>query len=357
MSQNVTVPSSTNRVFYLDFLRIIASLSVIAVHVNGQNMSNVPYTSREWAVFNVYGGMVRWGVPIFTMISGTLFLSGNSPFRKILRKNVVHVICALVVWSLIYATASMLWKGSDVKTFILNVMKGYYHMWYLYMIIGLYLLVPFLRKIVDDEFLMKYYLLLMLIFAIIVPNVIEFSALRFKSLSKALNTVNTNLHMDFVKGYPFYFVLGFCLNRMQLTRKRVIASCVIGVLGFICTIWGNAAVVQKIGKQKDIYFYSTYTFNGIATSQCVFILARAIFSNIKIHEGASRLIRFLANHTFGIYLSHALVLDTLKNNLSFTTLTLDPVISVPLITLLVFCLSLGITIVIKRIPVLNKYIV
>ena len=64
-----------NRIEYLDLLRIIAIFGVVVLHVAAQNWVKEFTNVFNWNVYNVYDSLVRWTVPVFVMISGTLFLS------------------------------------------------------------------------------------------------------------------------------------------------------------------------------------------------------------------------------------------------------------------------------------------
>ena len=65
------------RVVYYDYLRVFAIIAVIVIHVSAQEWSDFSGRSYEWQVFNVYNAIARWGVSVFLMISGSLFLSIN----------------------------------------------------------------------------------------------------------------------------------------------------------------------------------------------------------------------------------------------------------------------------------------
>ena len=73
---DVTIQTKTNgRILYFDFLRIFATLAVMVLHVAAQNWYGTSVPSFEWQTFNFFDSIVRWGVPIFVMISGALFLN------------------------------------------------------------------------------------------------------------------------------------------------------------------------------------------------------------------------------------------------------------------------------------------
>ena len=72
----VTTQTKTNgRILYFDFLRIFATFAVMVLHVAGQNWNGTSVPSFEWQTFNLFHSITRFGVPIFVMISGALFLN------------------------------------------------------------------------------------------------------------------------------------------------------------------------------------------------------------------------------------------------------------------------------------------
>ena len=86
------------RVVYYDFLRVIASFCVVMTHVAQQVWYHDPIDTYEWNVANVYESAVRWSVPVFVMISGSLFLSSCKSFKLIIKNNIGKHIKLLMVW-------------------------------------------------------------------------------------------------------------------------------------------------------------------------------------------------------------------------------------------------------------------
>lgn len=93
----------TDRKIYLDFLRVFATFAVMILHISAQNWHSTDVNGFEWQVFNFFDSIVRWGVPVFVMISGSLFLNRETPLRIIYSKYIRRMITAFIVWSAIYA--------------------------------------------------------------------------------------------------------------------------------------------------------------------------------------------------------------------------------------------------------------
>ena len=90
------------RIRYFDHLRAFAILAVVILHVSGQNFRNIDIHSGDWFAMNIWESMSRWGVPVFAMISGALFLSSDYTIERLLRKNVLRIVIAFFSWSTIY---------------------------------------------------------------------------------------------------------------------------------------------------------------------------------------------------------------------------------------------------------------
>lgn len=159
------------RIAYFDVLRILATFAVIVLHLSAQHWADTDVYSRAWQAFNLYDSAVRWAVPVFVMISGALFLSGSQSIGHILKKNVSRLVTAFIFWSALYAVFMVNFEGCPTTLILQQFLNGHYHMWFLFMIVGLYLIVPFLRPIVRDEKLLRYFLLLTLIFTFLLPQI------------------------------------------------------------------------------------------------------------------------------------------------------------------------------------------
>lgn len=138
---------------YLDILRGMAILFVIALHAMSyflQNSAN--YGSYSWYIFLVLNSIVRAGVPIFFMMSGYLHLKSDLASNTMLfyRKRLPHIVVPLLVWNLLYYLfpCFLNYEIFSLKQCIDEILElgTYYHLWYLYTLIGIYLMTPFLKK-------------------------------------------------------------------------------------------------------------------------------------------------------------------------------------------------------------------
>ena len=149
--------TKSNRIVYLDVLRVIACFSVIMVHSCAQYFVKDIGSFNFW-VGNIFDGLARIGVPLFIMISGALMLDKNYQFStQKLIKHIIKMIAFFAFWSVFYCfmfkiVGSIIIKHEsiDIINIIGSLIKGHYHLWFVYLIIGLYLIVPLLRLWVND---------------------------------------------------------------------------------------------------------------------------------------------------------------------------------------------------------------
>ncbi len=341
------------RTYYFDFLRVAACFAVIARHVAEYQLDGDHTGTFEWQVLNFYdGALVRWAVPIFVMISGALFLKAgkNIPVKTIYSKYVLRIATALVFWSLIYATGSYV-SNHDIVRAVDDFIRGHYHLWFLFMIMGLYMILPLLRHIAESEFLTKYFLILALIFTYILPECANIVSLFSEEYSISIAGVSENFHMYFPGGFTGFFLLGHFLNQSDITPKAERWIYFIGLCSFVVNVLMSAYVPIVTGKPYNTVYLAPKIWQS---NLCI---SAAVFVYFKRHYNRENmLIRRLSQYSFGAYLVHAIVINILQK-LGLHTLAFNPVISVPVIVVIVFMLSMAISAVLNHIPVLKKYIV
>lgn len=352
------------RKVYCDYLRLVATFAVVFIHVAASNWSNVDVNGMQWQIFNIYDSLVRWGVPIFVMISGALFLNRDVPIKNIYSKYVLRMVIAFVSWSLFYATLTTdtFQHGLiySLKSHIGTLVTGHYHMWFVLMIIGLYMCIPFMKKIVSDETVMKYFLKLSFIFAFLIPWLLkivnDFVGHNNGMIQKMVTTIDSNLMnmgMSMVLGYTFYFILGYYLDRIELKKNIRMMIYVAGILGFIFTVVADAGLSIKTQVANSNY-YGNFEVNVLLEVIAVHTLFKYhTFQNEKINQ----FVVVLSKFGFGAYLIHTFIIESMASILHFDTLSMNAWISVPLISIIVFIVSMGISAVLNHIPVIKKYCV
>lgn len=346
-------PIENERIIYVDILRILSMIAVIVLHVASTKLNEVKITEIEWQVFNFFDSICRWCVPIFVMISGMFLLDEKKEIniKRIYTKYVKKILIILFSWNFLYAVAPYIYREHfEVKEFIYNLILGPMHMWFLYMIIALYMITPFLRKIVQDEKLTKYFLILWFVFAIIFRTIIEIFSIDL------LNEVIFNkMYFYFILGYSGYFVLGYFIKEKQFNKKINALIYILGIIGFLITAVGTYICSMESNKTY-LSLYGYLTPNVLAMSLAIFVFIKNTFSCKKLKIGNINLINKFSKCSLGVYLVHILVISVLTK-LNIDVLKFNPFVGVILISTIVFLLSYVISIILNKIKFVNKYFV
>lgn len=306
------------RKYDLDVMRIISTLGVIGIHVSS----------------GVLQQLCSFAVPLFVMISGVLWLDDKTivSVEKIWKKNIFRIVTAFLFWSLVYAMLAPV-DGMTVKSFVYKYITGHYHMWFCYMIIGIYMFVPVIRKLKEDRTLYIYFLLLSGIIMVIIPSVLKISVIA---------ALKYNVDLLFYKmgvGFIFYFMLGDFLYhyKIKTTYRKLLYICGMISFGVMNTgVWS----VDDFDIFRAIYVSS------------VFVVVKELMNRLKIKSNICYTLQNVSKLCFGIYMIHALILE-MVNKVFISKTTFRDI----LVIFIVFIISLSIVYVINKIPWLRKYII
>lgn len=347
----------TIRTTYLDILRIISIFSVIVIHVSMDSWLNLRIYSIDWQIANIFDSISRFAVPVFIMVSGALFLNPEKrvQYKTIFTKYILRIVIAFIFWSFLYAVFNGLSVYKEIniellKYIVKRFIIGEYHMWFLYTIIGIYLVTPFLKKIVENKNLAKNFLVLSFTFSSLIP---------FLQLLPILNKteiLTDKLNLYFFLGYSFYYVLGHYFYTYDFSKqiKNIIYS--LGLLGLICTILSTNLLltINKFEFLSSNYGYAVNLMpNIVFMSSSVFLLIKSLFYGKELKR--NNLIIKLSKLSFGAYLIHVFFIKIFEI-ISIASTSFITILSVPVISILVFIMSFLASYILSKIPYVNKYI-
>ena len=343
-----------------DLLRIVSCVAVIVIHAAGPyfhaytdpDYFGVLYKEHFVSTSLVYC-LSCFAVPCFMMLSGAFALSDERNadwsyfYRKQFRKFGVPTIVFTVLYSLLNiakALVLMRMKGQGIEkllTTLVEILCGqpFYHMWYLYAVIGIYLLVPFIlrfKRDIGEEAFRKFawiFLLLASLGGVTSTNAIVWDV-----------GAQFRLSAFFMVGYELR-----CITREKKNNLRgSLLICAGGGMGVLITI--GHITLARMGVIDDISI-SILRGNLSPWYVVMSILIFAGFSYCEIHLDFSR----LANDTFYVYLFHAGVLNVLSVILRFTCGPGDSRIRIFTYTVLVFLISLTMTRMVKSFIAKSKH--
>ncbi len=348
------------RVAFADLLRVFGIIAVIVLSLTGSTMEHTAVSTQSWWILNLYDGLSRWCVPVFVMLSGMFMLDpkGSSSLSRLFLHNMLRLFLCLLFWGGIYAVVGyaaaggrFTWHG--LWDAILSALRGntHYHLWFLYIILGLYLVTPILRAFVRGASRkeLHYFFVLCFLFASLLPTLFHF----WPRSTAPLQVWYDRLEVRMVLGYVGYYVAGYYLKEYTISRLAEAIAYVLGIVGAVVTVWGTAALSRSAGRFTDP-LYGWFSPNVVWFSVAIVVLFRYV---LGISEERSRRQRLsgTARLVFGMYLVHVFFL-MLLDFLGIGVLSFNPVASVPLLTAAVFLCSFALSWLLAHIPFLGNWL-
>jgi surface polysaccharide O-acyltransferase-like enzyme len=342
----------------VDLIRTVAIVLVILLHASIEQVpAIVGVTSNvavQWWSVNIYDSLSRPGVPLFVMLSGALLLQPskvNEPLRVFFKKRASRIALPFLFWGAAYF-AWRIFVNHETLT-LYSIGKGivwgpYIHFWFIYMLIGLYLVTPLLRVFVAhaDRRLLRYFLVLWLVGTAVVP------------LLSLFVDYSLNNNVFLLTGYVGYFLLGLYLLKVRLRKAVLFAG---SLLGFVWTAVGTYLITASIGGSQQYFFYDNLSLGVILASVTLFLLLSAMpYSKVQERfPKLSRLLHFISINSLGIYLFHFMVLETLQRGylgIKISLTTINPIVEIPLLTVVTLVICLLVLYPLKKIPLIKKVI-
>ena len=333
------------------------------LHVCNEYYTAIYQTPLESAVYwwnsTVYKSLTLSCVPLFVMLSGALLLQSsksNEPIKIFLRKRANRIGLAFAFWSAVY----LVWGFSvtQIPVTLFNVIQGiiiglftgpWYHFWFIYIIVGLYLVTPILRAVIafGKQSILRYLIVLWAVSVAVVP---------FLQLVTGYSLTTS---VFIFGGWIGYFVLGTYLQKIRVRSSILYGLFFLGLIWTISSTWFMHYLFYSL--QQDYFFFDYLTANVIVTSVALFMILSKFNADWpgSNHPRASRVVHAISCNTLPIFLFHVIILESLQKGyfgfkLSLTVM--NPVIGVPLITIVTFFITFGLVLLMKKVPILKKLI-
>lgn len=343
---------SSKRILSLDALRIVAAFSIVMQHVGGQFLP-MSFPSAEWEIRNLYISVAQWGVPVFFMISGALFLSSDKPLdvRRLFGKNLLRIVYAFLFWSIIYVVV-IEGLGQGLKIVFISVIKGPPPFWFLKVMIGIYLVLPVLKSIAAQEKTFSFLVGLAIITTFVIPSIFGHLAL--------LNPLRAEVLAGYFDGYGLpslyfitYFIIGHWLYSHEISCRMRNILFLLAVLSIVGGIIGTRWLSYRMGCSHNFFYDDLHPFTvlqGIA----VFVFFKDRFRSLS--PKWRPVVIKLSNYSFGIYLVHPLLMYVCTNYFGLSSSTFPAVWFVPVYTVLIYILSCFLVKLVSMIPLMRKFV-
>lgn len=328
--QTVQPTAVRPHIVWLDVLRLIAILLVIAVHCT--DPFNASPESRADPEFNfwgsVYGSALRACVPLFVMMTGFLLLPVKQTMPAFYRKRIPRVFFPFLIWSVLFDLAPWFiqavggsaelvtrffpWEpnpsaslGDALQTIAMIPLTFTVYatpMWYIYALIGLYLYLPIFSAWVERASRReKRFFLLLWFVSLFIPYLTEFVS-RYHFGTCSWNAFGT---FYYFAGFNGYLLLGHYLgkgNNWSLGKTLSVAVPLF-LVGYFITLVGFRHMTSDPNvSEEGMELFFTYCSPNVA------LMAIAVFLLVqKVNVTSLSIRRALANLTrcgFGLYCVH-----------------------------------------------------
>ena len=370
-------------IVWLDVVRFIAMFTVVCCHCTDP-FNFYPGTApnigeiKLWGA--IYGSVLRPCVPLFVMITGALLLPVRGDASTFYKKRIPRVFYPFLIWSVLYNLFPWItgllglnpqiildffpYAGEEVMQQSFSVSLEYIlmipfnfsilavHMWYIYMLIGLYLYLPVFSAWVEKASeRAKLMFLLAWGVTLLLPYYYQFVS---NYLWGTCSWNSFGMLYAFA-GFNGYLLLGHYLKNLEWSLKKTLA---IGIpmfaVGYAVTFLGFrhiTALPEYTDEMLELFF--TYcSLNVVMMTIPVFMLAK------KVKVNSERMKKALANLTvcgFGIYMIHYFF--TGPSVVLMRAINMPIGLQIPVAAILAFAVSWGLVWLIYRAGKVAKYIV
>lgn len=373
-----SIEKDNKRIICLDFVKFIAISMMIAVHCT----DNVTPTERSEAWYNLwgsfYGSFMRPAIPLFVMVTGALLLPVKENISTFYTKRLTRLVIPFIVWSVLYNLFPWITGLLGLSPTIINdffawaepdqSFSGALHnilmipfnfsmlavqMWYVYLLIGLYLYMPFFSAWVKQASVKEQKIFLTLWFiSLFIPYLREY-------LTKDLwGTCSWNEFglLYYFAGFNGYLLLGYYIKNNDINfswGKLAVIGIPSFIIGYCITFLGFKSITAIPGQPAELVeLFFTYC------SPNVLLMTLPIFLVIKKNHFKSVTIRRFAINistcTLGIWMSHYLFLGPCYMLVEF--LPLHTILKMIVCTILLLSITWGFVYVIRKSGKIGKWI-
>ena len=377
----------TKREIWVDWLRVLACLLVMVVHsaepfyLNGYDTLILSKSDLIWT--SAIDSAARMSVPLFVIASSYLLFPLRYSAGEFARKRAVRILIPFIIWSIAYALMSDA-PAANLKSLLLNFNFTASHLWFIYMLLGIYIMMPMLSpwaKNVSRKELEVY--LAIWLFTTTLPlirDIMTSGNVRYiigpTFIPRQADyplwgecSWNPNGTFYYISGMIGYLLAGLYFRRFtaDMSRKRAIAIALpLLIIGF--AIIDGGFVLKALHKADGIFplrgdwgstIWMETTWHNETLGVALMTLGTVTLLKQIRSDGTGLIYRKLivpiSKASYGMYLMHLMLLPIISGSLRQTSLP-TPVIILTTAAI-TFLITAIVSIIIQRIPKIGKYIV
>ena len=314
--QKMDAPKEKKRYFGIDLIRVFACYLVMQTHAGelyyiGEGGVLLKHDKNIWP--GIFNSLARICVPLFAMISGYLLLPMKTDYITFLKKRFTRVSFPFIFFCILYDLYFYIAGFIDLKTMFLNIPKIFVnygteigHLWYIYMIMGIYLFIPIISPWIKTAQKEHFYYYFAMWFVSLFNVYIHYI---FPEVWGECYWNNTSLFQSFIGNFG-YAVLGAFIKIHLKDYNLYITGAILYIVGAGITMFGffYRRPVAETCKEIEL----TWHFNTINVAMATFgmflLLRKVECKNQKIVS----LFNDIALKSYGMYLIHIFFLFLIK---------------------------------------------
>ena len=336
------------RYVYLDVVRCLACFLVVVMHsMRGDDNANA-------VLYVALDTLAKPCNALFFMASGALLLPVKTERSEFLKRRLAKIVIPCLVWTLVsnlIGVACGEQSFSEMLAILVNVPfsdKAYGILWFVYVLVGLYILAPILSPwlISASKNEVKWLLGIwgVTLILTIARNFIGFPA-------------DERQMLYYFGGYGGYFILGYYLHQYRPRHNTLLLMFMI-LLSFVVALLLRAPMFLELNRDSFLGYLSI--FIALSSYSWFVLIQKSISSNIGENESDKNnslicnLVAKVSNLTFGVYLLHIIVRNAIWH-IPFV-ISHGCIIELILTISLTFIFSLGVAWLISMLPFANYII-
>lgn len=374
--------TAQREILWIDLLRIIACFMVVLAHSCDPFVAKTDSNYIEFISGAIIGTSVRSCVPLFIMISGVLLIPTHLPLIDFYKKRLKRIIIPFIFWALmvpilyyIYFKTGFVTENLNIDitsytsntlliklyTWVFNFNYDIIPLWYIYMLIGLYLIIPIISSWIvqasQKELKTVIYLWLFSTLLPYIELIAPFLGYQGNGDNMGILGVcdwNSYGSFYYLSGFIGYLLLGYYLVKYPLKwswNKTLLVSSLLFIVSYLITLYGFIWT-QKNYPEEFSFLEIIWSFTSLNVAMMTFAIF-IVFQKLKLDQSNKR--KTVAGLTYSIFLCHFFFVQV-AYDIIYPAVKIPAILQIIEIAIIAFLLSMGITWIMSKNKVTKRFI-
>lgn len=345
-------------------MKCVAIFLVVIYHFNSIPTDFIKNNSM--LIYINYFFNTTWStcVPIFFFVNGALLINKSFDLNKHIRK-IIRIIILTFIWGMITFITLVLIHGEHLSRYeiisgILSWRQDHIsYLWFLQAMVVIYIFFPLIKQCFDcNKKSFNFFMITIIAFTfgmvfLFMINFLVVLVFHKQYFNLVFSSLWVFSPVRGIYGYSLgYFMLGgllFSIREKLRTKRYQIISIIAIPVSML--LWMGYGIAQSLQTEK-IYDVAWFGYDSIFA--LIMVIAFFIISlNYKSRGIIGKLISIIGKNSLGIYLLHIIIGNIVRPLYSFPIINGNVLLNW-ILTLCLVLLSLGVCLLLKKVPVIKK---